>query len=258
MFTTKQFEIAGLPVLKLIPEHASKTSPVIVWLHDGQFSSGDPIDALPLASLLAEDAVVLVPDYPLAPAHPFPAALNAVFELLKEVAAAKPNAAALMIGGDRAGGNLAAALSLRARDEGLKRLSAQILLRPMLDAAQTTASMRAAGNCPCAQAWRDYLSKPSDAMHPYAAPLTATRLAGLVPALIVTGESEPTRDEGEQYAARLLVSGVPTQVLRMKGSSAPMDSSAQSTTGQPVIEVLRSFVSCVALSCAPRKPVKTI
>ncbi|KPF70224.1 hypothetical protein IP84_00170 [beta proteobacterium AAP99] len=256
MVQVEHLTISGLPLLRVGPQKVSASTPVLLWLHAGKFTDGCAVEALPLAQALADDAVLLLPDYPLAPAKPFPAALDASFALLKWVLdGAKTRK--VFVGGERAGGNLAAALALRARDEGLKGLAGQILLAPLLDPSQNTDSMRAATGCPCAQAWREYLPRRADSLHPYAAPLVASRLAGLVPALVLTGEQDPARDEAEQYAARLLTHGVPTQVLRLHTDDTPVVSASNATT-DAVLHVIRNFIGQQAAQTRPaaRRPAR--
>ncbi|HEY0856634.1 MAG TPA: alpha/beta hydrolase fold domain-containing protein, partial [Albitalea sp.] len=112
-----------------------------------------------------------------------------------------------------AGGNLAAATALVARDRHGPALAGQILLSPMLDVCISTASWRGvhAGpvGCPWADGWRAYLPRACDAMHPYAAPGSSMRLEGLPPTLLVTALDDPLRDETQAFARRLRAAGVP-------------------------------------------------
>jgi acetyl esterase len=232
----------GLPLLRVTAGKASIRRPVLLWLHSGKFSDGSARDALPLAKALAQETDVLLPDYPLAPKHPFPAALEAVFALLQWLKENGLIHRGLFVGGERAGGNIAAALALRARDQGIKSVAGQILLAPLLDPSQNTASMRAAADCPCAQAWRTYLANPCDTLHPYAAPLFATRLAGLPPALILTSDQDPARDEAEQYAARLHASGVSAQLLRPQAGESPLVN-AHAATGEAALTLIQQFIA---------------
>jgi len=118
----------------------------------------------------------------------------------------------LFIAGDEAGGNIAAATSLMVRDRDEPPLAGQILFSPMLDVRLATASLRevhaGSGGCPWAAGWHQYLARPSDALHPYAAPGAALRLAGLPPTLLVTAYDDPMRDEATAYSRRLLSQGV--------------------------------------------------
>lgn len=204
-------------------------APLIVYFHGGLFNSGTLEDAQSIAQVLADSAVVVCVDYPLAPKTQFPATVEIAFEALQwacaHAAELGADAARVLVAGDQAGGNLAAALAMMARDRGLSatgsgKLKGQILITPMLDPIQSTLSMRAAADCPCRQAWADYLPAASDAIHPYAAPLHSRRLAGLAPTLIVTAERDPLRDEAEQYAAKLIAAGVPVQVRRLEAAGS--------------------------------------
>ncbi|MFG6485267.1 alpha/beta hydrolase fold domain-containing protein [Roseateles sp. BYS78W] len=190
---------------------------LLLWLHDGGFTGGSLASARARAELLAAaGADVVAIDYPLAPAHPFPAALAAAFEALRALAA-KParltgNArTALFVAGEEAGGNLAAALALMARDQQAPALAGQLLISPMLDPALGSPSMRdgECGGCECAYArgWQAYLGGSTRADHPYAAPLNATRLAGLPPALVLGVAGHPLNDEARRYAAALRANG---------------------------------------------------
>jgi acetyl esterase len=205
--------------------------PVVVYFHGGLFNCGTVEDAAALAAALAPEAVIVCVDYPLAPGLHFPATVEVAFEALLWAASKASrlggDARQLVVAGDQAGGNLAAAVAMVARDRGLDadhaHLAAQVLITPLLDPQQSTPSMQQAPECPCRKAWSDYLGCPSQAGHPYAAPLLSRRLAGLPPALIVSLEESPLRDEAEQYAAKLIAAGVPVQVRRLgpgKGSPA--------------------------------------
>jgi len=120
----------------------------------------------------------------------------------------------IFVAGEEAGGNLAAALALMARDRRAP-LAGQILFSPMLDPVMGTCSLRSAEvgafGCPWADGWHAYLGSPDKAAHPYAAPLDATRLAGVAPALILSAQDDPLRDESETYARHLRKAGVPVR-----------------------------------------------
>jgi acetyl esterase len=197
--------------------------PLAVYFHGGLFNCGKVEDAEAIARAIATAAVVVCVDYPLAPKLHFPATVELAFQSLLWSAAHAAdlgaNAARLILAGDQAGGNLAAAVAMMVRDRGLQidhaRLKGQILINPMLDPQQTTKSMQSADDCPCQKAWRDYLPCVSDTLHPYAAPALSKRLGGLAPALIMSSEFDPLRDEAEQYAAKLIAAGVPVQVRRL-------------------------------------------
>ena len=141
------------------------------------------------------------------------------------------NAAALgadpgrvFVAGDSAGGNLAAVTALRIRDEGGPRLLGQLLIYPVTDYYQpgTPSMIENAEGYGLTRAgmiwfWNHYLTAPPDGAHPHASPFRAADLSGLPPALVVTAEYDPLRDEGEYYADRLRQAGVPTQMKRWEG-----------------------------------------
>jgi acetyl esterase/lipase len=211
----------GLPALR---QYGAKRpgggQPLVVHFHGGTFTSGDLDSGATMAALLADaGAVVVSVDYPLAPVHPFPQAVNAGYAVLQwaykqrvKLAGAQPR---IYLAGEEAGGNLAAAVALVARDNSHPPLAGQILITPMLDPCVGTASLRemlgSATECKWGSGWQQYLQKPMDAEHPYAVPGQARRLAGLPPALVLAGFDDPLRDEGRRYAERLQQAGVPAR-----------------------------------------------
>ena len=191
--------------------------PLVLHFHGGAFVSGDLDSGACMARLLAEvDAVAVSVAYPLAPAHRFPEAVEAGYAALEWVYKQRTklagNGARVYLAGDEAGGNLAAAVALVARDRDHPPLAGQILVAPMLDPCVGTASLREAQcgdtGCKWADGWQQYLRGPMDAEHPYAVPGKATRLVGLPPALVLTGEDDPMRDEAMAYAQRLRDAGI--------------------------------------------------
>jgi acetyl esterase len=186
---------------------------LVLYLHGGSFTSGSLQEGRECSELLAEaGADVVALDYPLAPAHAFPDSLTAAFEALQAMAV-KPakltgsTHTALFVAGEEAGGNIATALSLMARDQQAPALAGQLLISPMLDPQLGSASMRdgECGGCECiyAKGWQAYLGNCANADHPYAVPLNASRLSGLAPALIVGVAGHPLNDEARRYAATL-------------------------------------------------------
>jgi acetyl esterase len=129
----------------------------------------------------------------------------------------------LAVGGDSAGGNLAAAVSLRARDESGPKLRLQVLVYPVTDHRYDTASYQANGEGYLLTTdmmkwfWGHYLPPGTDDSNPYISPLRATDLSNLPPAVVITAEFDPLRDEGEAYAARLREAGVEVQARRFDG-----------------------------------------
>jgi acetyl esterase len=207
----------SLPIRIYRTEAAQAAAPVVLHLHGGAFVSGGLDNGRAVATALADaGAVVVSVDYPLAPDHPFPQALEAAFGsfdwLHRTRARLASRRSRLFVAGEEAGGNLAAALALMARDRQGPELAGQILLSPMLDPRMATCSMREAEagpvGCKWADGWHEYLGSAEKAAHPYASPLSSMRLAGLAPALVVTAEDDLLRDEAISYAARLRSSGV--------------------------------------------------
>jgi len=159
---------------------------------------------------------VIAVDYRRAPEHPFPAPLEDCWDALGAVAA-QAGEAPLIIAGDSAGGNMAAACTLRARDGGGPQLVLQVLVCPVVDHDMTTPSYRERGSGPdlfltaddMAWFWNLYAPDPSARSVADASPLRAEHLSNLPPAIVITAEYDPLRDEGIAYAQRLQAAGVP-------------------------------------------------
>lgn len=202
----------GVRVLK---GSLARPAPLVLHLAGGTFAG--VARQRPVAGLLAEaGAAVVSADYPAGAAHPFPGAVEAMYALLQQLhhrrAAFASKRSPLFVAGEEAGGNLAAALTLMARDRLGPPISGQILLSPMLDAGMASCSFRDAEagpvGCKWADGWAAYLGSAEKAAHPYAAPACGTRMGGLPPALIVTTPDDPMRDECLAYAGRLHRAGV--------------------------------------------------
>ena len=204
--------------------------PLMVFFHGSGFvvCSLDTHDGMCRNLCAGTGCVVVSVDYRLAPEAKFPAASD---DCLAATRWAVANAAALgadpgrvLIAGDSAGGNLAAVTALRIRDQGGPRLLGQLLIYPVTDyydpgTPSMTENAEGYGLTRAGMIWfwNHYLRKPSDAANPHASPLRASDLGGLPPALVVTAEYDPLRDEGESYAERLRQAGVPTQMKRWDG-----------------------------------------
>lgn len=210
----------GVRVYGRHPDSLVALTPLVLHFHAGAFVAGSLDQGARIAGLLADaGAVVVSVDYPLAPAHPFPQAVETGYAALRWAWKARRKLvgrnAPLLVAGEEAGGNLAAAITLMARDQDAPRLAGQILLSPMLDACMATASLRDvhAGPVGCiwADGWHQYLLRQEVAAHPYAAPGAALRLPGLPPTLLITAADDPLRDETLAYAGRLRQAGVRVQ-----------------------------------------------
>jgi acetyl esterase len=202
--------------------------PLLVYFHGGGWVLGgiDTHDGVCRELANGAGCVVVSVDYRLAPEHKFPAAAEDCFAATHWAAAHAAELGAdaqrLAIGGDSAGGNLAAVVAQMARDRGGPPIIFQLLIYPVTDATFDTASYRdnAEGylltTADMRWFWNHYLGGSGDAANPYASPLRG-QLAGLPPALVITAEFDPLRDEGEQYARRLEQAGVPARLSRYDG-----------------------------------------
>jgi acetyl esterase/lipase len=153
----------------------------------------------------------------------------------------------LFVAGEEAGGNLAAGLALMCRDRLRPKLAGQVLLSPMLDPRLGTCSVRAAeagtAGCKWAAGWHEYLRTQDTACHPYAAPSAAMRLAGLAPALLLTGPNDPMADEAAAYAARLQSSGVAVVERRISCGAAWPDALLGAAATPPWADAVRAAAS---------------
>ncbi len=216
-----------IPVRIYTPE-GSTTKPVLVYFHGGGWVLGD-LDAADSLCRIANRAgyVVVSVDYRLAPEYKFPAALEDAYAatswVAKNAAALNGDPTRIAVGGDSAGGNLAAVVSLMARDRGSPSLMYQLLIYPVTKYGFDTQSYREYGQGGFGLTkdemvwfWHHYLASDADGQNPYASPLLAS-CYDLPPACIITAEYDVLRDEAEAYAARLQKAGVPVQLLWYDG-----------------------------------------
>jgi acetyl esterase len=203
--------------------------PILVYFHGGGWVVGnlDTHDAV--CRSLTNDAgcVTVSVDYRLAPEAKFPGPVEDCYAATvwasKNAASLNADAARLAVGGDSAGGNLAAAVALMARDRGGLPIRFQLLIYPVTDRDFTVRSYveNAEGyglmKADMEWYWEQYLSSDADAQNPYAAPLRATNLRGLPPALVITAGYDVLRDEGEAYARALEAADVPTRLAQYPG-----------------------------------------
>jgi acetyl esterase len=194
----------------------------LVYFFGGGWTLGgiDTSDGVCRALANAAGCLVVTPGYRRAPEHPFPAAVN---DCLAAVSWVAENADALgadriAVGGDSAGGNLAAVVAQQNRD-----LAAQLLVYPNTCYHAATDSLRdnddrwMFNRHSVDWYWRNYLTAPEDGRDPRVSPLLAPDLSGLPPALVITAEYDPLRDEGERYAEAMLAAGVPVELTRYDG-----------------------------------------
>jgi acetyl esterase len=199
--------------------------PAMVYFHGGGWVVCDlnTHDVVCRAIARRAGAVVVAVDYRLAPEHKFPAAVIDCCAATVWVAANADR-----IGGDSAGGNLGTVVSLKSRDENGPAIALQAMVYPVTDLSSfaTPSYQEFADGYQLTKAemvwFRDhYLRTTEDARHPHASPLLAADLRGLPPALIITAECDPLRDEGEAYAKRLAAAGVPVTSTRYAGMIHP-------------------------------------
>jgi len=208
--------------------------PCLVYFHGGGWVLCDlnTHDTVCRAIARRAGAVVVAVDYRLAPENKFPAAVDDCYAATEWVAA---NAARLQVdprriavGGDSAGGGLSTVMCLKSRDEGGPALALQVLVYPVTNLASfdTPSYNEFAAGYYLTRAEMEwfrghYLANTEDALNPYASPLLAPNLRGLPPALVITAECDPLRDEGEAYAKRLADAGVEVTCARYAGMIHP-------------------------------------
>ncbi|QQQ79512.1 alpha/beta hydrolase [Saccharothrix sp. 6-C] len=217
-----------LPIRVYRPVDAAGPLPTVVYFFGGGWALGsiDTSDEICRALANAVPCQVITVGYRLAPEHKFPAAVDdcrtAVAWIAANAAELGVDPDRLAVAGDSAGGNLAAVVTL---DRDGPPLAAQVLVYPNTDHRGDTGSMRenddpaAFNRRSVAWYWGHYLANPDDGRDPRASPLLAEDLTGLPPALVITAEHDPLRDEGEQYADRLREAGVPVVATRYLGTA---------------------------------------
>ncbi len=204
----------------------SAVRPLVAFFHGGGWVFGDldSYDSMCRSLARGAEAIVVSVDYRLAPEHPFPAGFEDCYSVTRWLASngqeigGDPSRVA--VAGDSAGGNLAAAVALRARDSGDVSLRFQLLMYPALDPRMTSPSYKEHGDDPFLSkaemewSWPRYLGDGGGEPDPYAAPAYAHDLSGLAPALVIVAGQDPLRDEGLIYANRLEQAGVPVELSR--------------------------------------------
>jgi len=207
----------------------NETLPVLIFFHGGGFVIGnlDTHDRMCRALANASGCAIIAVDYRLAPENKYPAAVDDAYAVTKYVAehAAEfgidPNR--IGVGGDSAGGNLATVVCLLSRDRGGPRLKFQLMIYPLVDHFDKSPSMQQfAEGYFLTRAGMDwfkdsYLPSREAGLEASASPMYAKDVAGLPPAMIVTAECDPLRDQGEAYARKLQDAGVPVELKRYEG-----------------------------------------
>jgi len=200
-------------IRRYLPEGAALGS--CVYFHGGGWVIGDLDLADTTCRRIAAgaQAEIISVDYRLAPEHPFPQPLDDSFAALEWAARERPGP--LLVIGESAGGNLAAACAIRARDASGPALAGQCLAYPVTDHHFETGSYRAFGDrnwllstADMRWFWDHYCPAGTDRTHPEVSPLRADDLSDLAPGFILAGQLDPLRDEALAYAARLAQAGV--------------------------------------------------
>lgn len=205
--------------------------PLVVFYHGGGFVFGNLESHDDFCRLLCNGigCAVLAVDYRLAPENKFPAATDDALAALRwareHAQMLGADASRIVVVGDSAGANLAAVTAQRCRDQQGPELCGQVLICPVVEFYRDDRpSLQQNGDGPfltkkdMAFCSEQYLRGRDDAENPYAAPIRATSLHGLPPALVITAEFDPLRDEGEAYAARMVEDGVAVQATRYDGT----------------------------------------
>jgi acetyl esterase len=216
--------------LRIYTPRGDAPFPILVFFHGGGWVLGDLDTHDNLCRSLANGAgcIVVSVDYRLAPEHKFPAAVEDAYAATQWVAnnAHRINGdpARIAVGGDSAGGNLAAVVAIIARDQNGLGLIYQLLIYPVTDVSSSNTDSyrkyadgyfltKGDGEWFCDQ----YLNCEEDRLNPHASPLLAPDLSGLPPALVITAEFDVLRDEDESYAKRLKKAGVFVKCRRYEG-----------------------------------------
>lgn len=219
----------AIPVRIYVPENSGPL-PVVLYFHGGGWVNGSLNTHDNISRKIARHGkvVVVAVDYRRAPEHPFPAPVEDCYAALQwaslHAADFGGDGTRLGVAGDSAGGNLAAVTALMARDRKGPKISAQVLMYPAtnIDTMDTESHKNFATGYLLTRAgmerFRDlYTPNPEDRTKPEVSPLLAGDLSGLPSALVITGEFDPLRDEGEAYADRLKKAGVKTTAKRYPG-----------------------------------------
>ena len=225
-----------IPVRIYTPTSAARL-PGLIYFRGGGFVLGtlDSSDRACRDLAHLGGRVVVSVDYRLAPEHPFPAAVEDAYAattyVIENPSEFGIDPGQVAVGGESAGGNLAAVTALKCRNGVTPPLAFQLLIYPLVDFADDSPSMREFANGHfitsdlLAYFERHYLTAGQDRRHPEASPLMAD-LRGLPPAFVLTAECDPLRDQGEAYARRLEQAGVPVTLKRYEGMIHPFFSLA--------------------------------
>lgn len=228
---TLTLEGHSIPLRIFLPSLKEERYPLIIFFHGGGFVTGNIDSYSKVCTHLAEQTnhIVVSVDYRLAPEHAFPAALEDCYSVMQKILSTPHLMAAVngdvVLMGDSAGGNLVAACSLLARDQGALTVKKQILLYPLTyhDHSETApfASIQAFNDCLLTAKRVEnyvnlYIQDKKDLTNPYFAPLLATDFSDQPETLIITADTDVLRDEGEAYGKKLREAGNQVVIHRME------------------------------------------
>jgi acetyl esterase len=229
------FEIAGkagaLTVRLYVDGTGAELRPTLIYYHGGGFVTCNIDTHDDFCRTVAQESgwAILSVDYRLAPEHPYPAALDDAYAALVWAASSAGtargiDAARIGVGGDSAGGAIAASVAIAARGRGGPAIAHQLLIYPVIDVGFDTASYRDNGTDYFLTTeamrwfWDQYLGTESHRTDPLAVPGREADLSGLPAATVITAGYDPLRDEGADYAARLRAAGVPVTYRCFEGA----------------------------------------
>lgn len=223
-----------IPIRLYTPDTHKEKLPAVVYYHGGGWTIGsvETYDIVCRNLANSSGCKVISVDYRLAPEHRFPKGLEDCYAATKwvcdhaDILRIIPDR--ISVGGDSAGGNYTAAVTLMAKERNGPKIKSQLLIYPATDALQSISdspyeSIRENASAPILTSeltksfWDHYLLDEGDAENKYASPIRADDLSGLPPALLITAQYDPIRDEGEAYGARLRASGVDVEMHRYDG-----------------------------------------
>ncbi|GAA3411186.1 alpha/beta hydrolase [Paenibacillus hodogayensis] len=220
-----------VPVVILKPKNGQELLPVIIYIHGAGwvFGNAHTHDHLIRELAVGSQSVIVFPNYSLSPENKYPTAIEEIYAVVKWVAESGAEIGAdpsrLAVGGDSVGGNMTAAVTLMAKERGGPVIHKQLLFYPVTDASFDTDSYKqfAKGYFLSREGmqwfWDQYTTDPEERAQITASPLRASieQLKGLPSALVITGEADVLRDEGESYANKLREAGVPVMAVRFQG-----------------------------------------
>ncbi len=230
------------------PENSRGALPGLIYIHGGGFMLGGLHTEEERCELYAKEVqcIVVAVDYRLAPEHPFPAAYTDCLDVLHwmsdHAARLGMDEHRIAIGGNSAGGALAASVALACRDSLSPNLVHQLLINPVLDARRATSSASRFSDTPVwtradnELMWETYLGSSTEVVDYRASPSLAEDVVGVAPVSLWIAEYDPLRDEGYEYAARLLAAGVPLGLQQYQGTFHGFDSYRMTKIGKRALD----------------------